>query len=55
MTAVSAKAWKSFGFADVFKQIFANPYTKKSAATFLSSRDFAQKVHPHLRYLIMQL
>jgi len=31
MTAVGAKARKIFGFANVSKQIFANPYTSLSA------------------------
>jgi hypothetical protein len=55
MMVVNTMARKSFGFAGVFKQIFQNPYTEKSLAIFLSSRDFAQKPHTHFRYLIMQL
>ena len=55
MTAVSAKALKLFGFADVSKQIIQNPYIKKPLATFLSSRDFAQNRNTHLRCFIMQL
>ena len=44
MTAVCDKAMTSFGFADVSKQLFHNPYTRISATLSLADRFLSSPV-----------
>ena len=51
MTAVSAKTPKLGGFADVSRQVFANPYTKKTPATLLLTSGFLSFIKGVGRFL----